>query len=123
MTALELLETYPKAANMISQFYQQRLIQSMNTDNVPEDFKELLKQQNFDNLYVSKFLDANPRILFDVFDENGLFIETLYMEHNFHYTISNGDEILETNNKSYNTRTECDRAVIEVAISLLNELL
>ena len=123
MTALELLETYPKAANAIAQFYQKRLIQSMNTDNVPEDFKELLKQQNFDNLYVSKFLDANPRILFDIFDENGLFIETFYMEHMFHYTITNGEEILETNTEKYETRRECDRAVIEVAISLLNELL
>lgn len=123
MTSLELLETYPKAASAISQFYQKRLIDSMNTEDVPEDYKEMLKQQTFDNQYVAKFVHANPRILFDVFDENGLFIETLYMEHNFHYTITNGDEILETNNKSYNTRTECDRAVIEVAISLLNELL
>jgi len=123
MTALELLETYPKAANAIAQFYQKRLIDSMNTEDVPEDYKEVLRSQPFDNQYVAKFVHANPRILFDVFDENGLFIETLYMEDTFHYTITNGEEILETNTEKYETRIECDRAVIEDAISLLNELL
>lgn len=123
MTALELLETYPKAANMISQFYQQRLIQSMNTDNVPEDFKELLKQQNFDNLYVSKFLDANPRILFDVFDENGIFVETLYMENKFHFTIVNEGEGVLAEPESFDTRIECDRFAIRSAIKLLNDKL
>jgi hypothetical protein len=123
MTALELLETYPKAANMISQFYQQRLIQSMNTDNVPEDFKELLKQQNFDNLYVSKFLDANPRILFDVFDENGIFVETLYMENKFHFTIVNEGEGVLAEPESFDTRMECDRSAIRSAMKLLNDKL
>lgn len=123
MTSLELLETYPKAANMISQFYHKRLIDSMNTDDVPEDYKEMLKQQTFDNQYVAKFVHANPRILFDVFDENGIFIETLYMENKFHFTIVNGEEGVLAEPESFDTRIECDRFAIRSAIKLLNDKL
>lgn len=121
MTSLELLEAYPKAAAILSQFYQKKLIDSMNTEDVPEDYKEVLRQQTFDNQYVAKFVHANPRILFDVFDENGFFIETLYMEGKFHYTIVNDGEVTVTEPQAFDTRIECDRSAIEAAMKLLND--
>ena len=35
----------------------------------------MLKQQSFDNEYVATFIDSNPRFLFDVFDDNEIYIQ------------------------------------------------
>ena len=74
MKAIELLEKYPETAKVINQFYHAKITDSMSTADVPEEFKEMLKQQEFDNEYIASFIDNNPWMLFDVFDDNELHI-------------------------------------------------
>jgi hypothetical protein len=126
MKAVELLETYPRAAEVINEFYHTKMIESMNTTDVPDDFKEMLKQQEFDNEYVAKFIDANPRILFDVFDSNGVYIEILVDltkdDALFSYVID-GDMMGNVEGVLYNSRIEAEKVAIEKAFQLLNDKL
>jgi len=126
MKGLELLETYPRAAEVINEFYRTKMIESMDTTDVPDDFKEMLKQQEFDNEYVAKFIDANPRILFDVFDSNGVYIEILVDltkdDALFSYVID-GDIMDNVEGVLYNSRIEAERVAIDKAFQLLNDKL
>ena len=46
MKAVELLEKYPETAKVINEFYRSKMINSMETEDVPDEFKEMLKEQN-----------------------------------------------------------------------------
>lgn len=126
MKALDLLEKYPEAAAVINEFYRSKMIDSLNTEDVPEDFKELVKQQEFDNEYIAKFIDGNPRMLFDVFDDNELHVEILVMYSDrpsiFTYTVVEGD-LIHSQPTKYNSRIEAEKVAIETAFQILNEKL
>ena len=117
MKAVELLETYPRAAEVINKFYHTKMIESMDTSDVSQEYKDLLKEQEFDNEYVATFVDANPRMLFDVFDEHEIYINISAPK--FSYSIGTGGVISGT----LKTRKEAERAAIENAFQLLNDKL
>lgn len=117
MTGLDLLETYPRAAEEVAEFYRSKMLESLNTQDVPDEFKDMVKGQEFDNQYIATFIDANPRILFDVFDSNEVFIQINVP--NFSYSINEGDVIA----GSWPNRIEAERAAIEQAFQILNDKL
>ena len=117
MKAVELLETYPRAAEVINEFYHTKMIESMDTSDVSQEYKDLLKEQEFDNEYVATFINANPRMLFDVFDSNKVYIQINVP--NFSYSIDAGDVISGT----WETRKEAEAAAIEQAFEILNNKL
>jgi len=126
MKAIELLEKYPEAAKVINQFYHAKITDSMSTADVPEEFKEMLKQQEFDNEYIASFIDNNPRMLFDVFDSNGVYIEILVDltkdDALFSYVI-NGNIMSNVEGVLYNSRIEAEKVAIEKAFEILNDKL
>lgn len=126
MKGLELLETYPKAAKVIAEFYNNKLIDSMSTstEDVSEEFKEMLKQQSFDNQYVATFIDSNPRFLFDVFDDNGVYITTpvAAADGYFRWEINSEAEVYETS-EYLNNRKMAESAAVEKAFEILNDKL
>jgi hypothetical protein len=126
MKAVELLEKYPEAAKVINEFYRNRMMKSMDTQDVPDEFKEMLKEQSFDNEYIATFIDASPRMLFDVFDDNELHVEILVMYSDrpsiFTYTVIEGD-LVHTQPTKYTSRIEAEKVAIETAFQILNEKL
>jgi hypothetical protein len=122
MKAIELLETYPKTADVIKEFYNKKMIDSLEGDgDVPEDFKEMIRSQSFDSEYVAPFIDNNPRFLFDVFDVNDIYIQiSVDLENNcFRYSFDGGK--VESND--YESRTLAEKAAIESAFQMLNDKL
>ena len=126
MKGLELLEKYPEAAKVITEFYNNKLIDSMDTEEITEEFKEMIKSQEFDNQYVATFIDSSPRFLFDVFDSNGVYIEILVDltkdDALFSYVID-GDMMGNVEGILYNSRIEAEKVAIEKAFQLLNDKL
>jgi hypothetical protein len=117
MQAQELLEIYDKAAVVIKQFYLQHMLESLNDENLPENFKDFVKEQGIDNDTVAVILTASPRMFFDVFDEHGIYINISAPK--FSYSIGTGGVISGT----LKTRKEAERAAIENAFQLLNDKL
>jgi hypothetical protein len=120
MTGLELLEKYDKVAIVIKQFYLNAMLESLKDEELPENFKEYARQTTIDNDKIGKLIDVQPRGLFDVFDNNKVYIgitpNFLIGGMEFKYTI---DEIT----GEAPTRIEAEKAVIEKAFEILNNKL
>jgi hypothetical protein len=120
MTGLELLESYDKAAIVIKQYFLNVMLESLKDENLPENFKDYVRESGIDNDNVAVMIDAQPRGLFDVFDANKIYIgitpNTLIGGMEFKYTI--GDISGE-----YPTRKEAEMIAIEKAFEILNNKL
>jgi len=126
MQAQELLETYDKSGIVIKQFYLSHMLESLNDENLPENFKDFVKEQGIDNDTVAVMLTASPRTFFDVFDQHKIYIEILVnltkADALFTYVI-NGDFMGNVEAILYNSRIEAERVAIEKAFEILNDKL
>jgi len=121
MNSQELLETYGKAASVVKDFYLSKFIDSMDTTNVPENYKEFAMEQGIDNDTVAQMMNALPRALFDAFDAHEVYVQiSVDLENNcFRWSFDGGH--VESND--YTSRTEAEKAAIEKAFEILNEKL
>jgi len=115
MNGLELLERYPLTAKVVREWFLERMIESLNDENVPDEFKDYMRQQGIENDKLSKMIDVNPRMLLDVFDENDLFIE-IFMYPDVTFTCKIGNE---ATTNSWKTRKEAEMFAIEAAFEML----
>ena len=123
MKAINLLEKYPEACKIIQKWFTKEFTKSMGEDDsVPEDFKEMVLQEGFTKERLAIIIDANPRSLFDVFDENEIFIFSHYMDVKsnveFFHTIKDIDNNPIT---LFKTRKESENHIISGAFSALEE--
>jgi hypothetical protein len=117
MTGLELLEAYPKAGQVVRQWFLEQMLEGLKDKNLPEDFKKFVREQDIDNDKIGKLIDASPRALFDVFDNHKLYVNI---------RMSTGVWVWEVNShivSNTSSRKEAERLAIEEAFKLLNEKL
>ena len=121
MSSQELLETYSKAASIVKDFYLTKFLESMESEALPENFKDFAKEQGIDNDTVAQMIDSMPRALFDVFDAHEVYIQiTVDIENNcFRWSFDGGH--VESND--YNLRVDAEKAAIEKAFEILNDKL
>jgi len=119
---LELLQKYPEAGRVVKAYFLEILINSLNTESLPDDFKDHVRAQGIDDEVVAKILDNAPRNLFDVFDENGLMIEISVSGSQFSYKIFPRDAKF-LNVTWYANRKEAEHAAVADAFATLNETL
>jgi hypothetical protein len=120
MNSIELLKKYPLSAEIVRDWFMEKMIKSIQGDTtVPEDFKNFILEQKVDNNKLSLFIDSNPRNLFDLFDNNNIIIEIfLYPNDEFTCKIGNQATI-----NSWKQRKDCELFVIEAAFEILEEQL
>ena len=127
MTAKEILENYPKAANEASRYFYEKLVNSLVDADVSEEYKEFIKSQEMGNEFMTNVIDTNPRAFFDVFDSHDIFIQTHIKwegdDATFGWTIERAgiDTIGSSNNYPY--RDIAERFAIEKAFDYLNNQL
>jgi hypothetical protein len=120
MKALELLEKYPKSGKVVNKWFLDKMLKSLNTDTVPEEFKEYISNQPIDNQNIAVMIDNNPRVLFDVFDENEIYINVTRLGGKFMSGYSNNiDQHIKDN--LFITRKEAEFDAIESAFELLDK--
>ena len=119
MSGLELLEKHPYTTEVIRAWFLEQMIESMKDQSVPDEFKDFMRGQGIDNERLSTMIDANPRMLFDVFDENDLFIE-IFMYPDVTFTCKIGDQ---ATTNSWKTRKEAELFAIEAAFEILEKKL
>jgi len=119
MKAIELLEGHPRTAEVIRAWFMEKMIESINNaQDVPEEFKDYMRQQGIDNEKLSVMIDAQPRSLFDVFDAQGIIINVFYVVGKFHAQIT--DYAAET--ESVN-RKDAETSIIDYAFRILEDKL
>ena len=116
MLGIDLLDKNVLSRELVKDWFTQKMIDSLLVENeVPEDFKAFMLEQTIDNEKLSVFIDANPRGLFDLFDEHNIFIEIImYPDNTFTCKIGN-----QATTKSWKTRKEAEAFAIEAAIEIL----
>lgn len=122
MTPQELLETYDKAALVIKSFYFEKFMNSITTNDLPENFKEFAKEQGVDNDTIAIMIASSPSSLFEVFDEHKVYIEITVVvgENTFFIYHVNG---VVNDKPPYYVRKEAELAAIEKAFQVLNDKL
>ena len=118
MSGLEILEKYPLSAKLVRDWFMKSMLESFNDEEVPEEFKQYMLEQGIENDKVGKLIDVNVRILFDVFDENEIFISVNVTDKKFTYRIDNL-----VNPTEYSTRKECELISITRAFEILENKL
>jgi hypothetical protein len=123
MKTNELLAKYPLATEVIRKSYFDKMIASVESaKDIPEEFKQSLMNEAITDERLIIFIDSQPRTLFDVFDDNKVFIFIHYMDVKdsveFFYSFRN----IDTNPvKSFKTRKEAELAAIAKAFELLED--
>ena len=117
---LELLQKYPEASNVVKSYYLEIMLESLNDDSLPENFKEYVREMGIDDDKLSKMLSESPRSMFDVFDDNGIFINITFDHENrvFRYSVEG-----EVDSENYLFRTAAEQAAVAEAFKILNERL
>jgi hypothetical protein len=123
MSALELLEKYDKSCLVVKQFYLDKLLESLKSEELPDYYKEFIKAQDFGNQDIAKMIESNPRNLFDVFDSHKIYINiTSFSDGSFSYSIM-GDLAAVGSSEIFKSRVEAEKKVIEEAFEMLNNKL
>lgn len=119
MKGIELLNKYPESAKIIRAWFLEKMIESLQTSDVPDEFKDMMRQTGIEDDKLAIMIDANPRMLFDVFDEHDVIIETsLYPSKEFTIKIGN-----QATTNSWKTRKEAESFAIEAAFEILENKL
>jgi hypothetical protein len=118
MSTLQLLEEHPKVATCISEYYSKIMIDSLEGNDFPEEFKSFVREQKMDNDKIVEMIEKNPRNLFDFFDDNQIIIE-------IHYHPGRGGNFISiVSGEMLNTtfvRKDSERDAVEFAITKLEE--
>lgn len=120
MNSKKLLKEYPLSANVIKEWFLNKLLESIKKDeSVPEEFKEYMISEGIDDDKMSIFIDSNGRGLFDLFDQHDIIIEIfLYPSKEFTVKIEN-----QATTNSWKTRIEAEEFAIEAAFEILEKQL
>ena len=119
MKAIELLEQNPESAKLICSYYLEVMLESLNDESLPEEFKDHVRSQAMDNNNIAAILDGNPRNLFDFFDSHNMYITvTCFSDGSFSYSII-ADIGTSGTSEVYKTRKEADKNAVETAIKQL----
>jgi len=117
---LELLQKYPEAGKVVKDHFLSRMLDALNDDNLPDDFKEHVRSMGIDNDKIDKMVGGSPRSMFDVFDDNELFINVTFDYTNkvFRWSVDG-----EKDSQNYIFRKAAEQDAIAEAFKLLNERL
>jgi hypothetical protein len=118
MRTEELLDLYPIATEVVRDWFMDKMAESFKNQELPKDFKEFMREQGIPNDKLVKLIDVNPRVLFDVFDDNGVIINVVHSNGVFSWDVNTVKSL-----DSYSSRREAESAVVQRAFQILHDKL
>lgn len=125
----KLLEKYPYAMDVVREWFTAEMLKSLEKDDVPDAFKEMMREQGVPADNVAELVAMNPRALFDMLDEQSLYVQITGDDANgwdwrIKSTEEDDDRLLNPLLKAASfTRKECETKAVEHALSILNNKL
>ena len=126
MKGLDLLEKYPVSTEIIRAWFMERMIESLQDENVPDEFKDFMREQGVQNDKLGTMIDVNPRMLLDVFDDNEIYIQIgVNRDSNLYFQYKINDFLIGHffRDLKYKTRKEAELFAVEAAFEMLEERL
>ena len=125
MNSEEIIKKHPKSVKIIIEWFTKKMFESFKDkeNTVPEEVKHYMEQRGVSNEQLITFININPRVFFDVFDNKNILIGIEPVEKNnfSNYIIDNG--VRSPISKRYNSRINCEKGGFERAINLLEKKL
>jgi len=118
MTTNELLDLYPIATEVVRDWFMDKMAESFKNHELPDNFKNLMREQGITNDKLVKLIDVNPRVLFDVFDDNGVIINIIHVNGVFSWNVNTVKNL-----NSYSSRREAESAAVQRAFQILDDKL
>jgi hypothetical protein len=121
---LEELEKFPNVLDALREHYTKKLEDSIKqTENIPDDFKEMLKERGITDDTIIAVINENPAALFYFFDSYKMYINiTTFSDGSFSYSII-GDVASLGSTETFSSRKEAEKEVIKQAITQLETAL
>lgn len=123
MKGIELLNKYPESAKIIRAWFLEKMIESLQTADVPDEFKDMMRETGIEDDKLSIMIDSNPRMLIDVFLENNIQIgiNPLLESRNFEGSVYlNFEKIKSIENEVYK---ELEKEIITICFEELENIL
>jgi len=117
---IEILKENPKTAKLLHDYYINLMIES-STD-LPAHFAEYIRDQGLEMSNIASMMETAPRNLFDVFDEQGIFINISTTNNGKSYQCDVSQD-LKGESQGANTRKEADLKGVISAIGMLEKKL
>jgi hypothetical protein len=119
--SIEILNDYPLATEAIRDWFMKRMEQSLQEDNVAEDFKNEILRRGIPDHTLAIMLDQSPRNFFDVLDENGIYVTINYeikrdAKKIFTYQVNHVAFL----NYEFENRVSCEKAAVIMALKTLD---
>jgi hypothetical protein len=118
MTTNELLDLYPIATEVVRDWFMDKMAESFKNQELPDNFKNLMREQGIPNDKLIKLIEVNPRVLFDVFDDNGVIINVVHSNGVFSWDVNTVKSL-----DSYSSRREAESAAVQRAFQILDDKL
>lgn len=118
MRTEELLDLYPIATEVVRDWFMDKMAESFKNQELPKDFKEFMREQGIPNDKLVKLIDVNPRVLFDVFDDNDVIINVVHSNGVFSWDVNTVKSL-----DSYSSRREAESASVQRAFQILHDKL
>jgi hypothetical protein len=118
MTTNELLDLYPIATEVVRDWFMDKMAESFKNQELPDNFKNLMREQGITNDKLVKLIDVNPRVLTDVFDDNGVIINVIHVNGVFSWNVNTVKNL-----NSYSSRREAESAAVQRAFQILDDKL
>lgn len=127
MTNEDLLEKYPKVAKIIKAYFTEKMLESLDNEAVPDDFKQYMREKGVEDGMLINMININPHGLFAIFDANDIYISIktrgeIRYANKWEYTIDSVETIYDPLDV-FPSRNKCENAAIEKAFDILNETL
>jgi hypothetical protein len=122
----DILEKYPHATEVVRDWFIAKMEESFKDAAVPENFKDFMRQQGVPNDRLIALFKDNPRVLFDVFDDNGVIINVMYHDNIFTWDVTYTKSEVPYGVKSvdiYSSRRIAETHAVERAFQILNDKL
>lgn len=114
----EILENNPYATEVVREWFMDKMAESFKDRELPDNFKEFMREQGVPNDRLVKLIEVNPRVLFDVFDDNNVIINVLHKDGMFSWDVNTVKSV-----DLYSSRKTAEKAVVERAFQILNDKL
>ena len=118
MNILELMKQYPESTKVVKAWFMKKLLASLKSTDLPPDFKLFVEEQGVEDEKVADIVKDNPRALFDVFDDNEVFINVIYTKGEWWRAINS-----EMYQSKHTTRKEAENVAVTEAFKILNDKL
>jgi len=113
-----MIENYKIALEVVRDWFIGKMEESFNNQEVPDNFKQFMREQGVPIDTLVKLIEINPRSLFDVFDDNDVIINIIHNKGLWTWDVNTVKGV-----DYYSSRKLAETRAVERAFQILDDKL